>query len=155
MSATVKQYAYHYQDVWQERATDERIELVWRLAALAYGYHRRNGHATFEAGQIAAVLGISPSQVSNVLTKAKELGLIDQRSRSRCLVVPPHAINYGPGDANEPCAYCEGKRATRRKPRNAAVKTNTNVTPERPAEANADAIVLPFRPVAARELVTA
>lgn len=122
MTATVKQYAYHYQDPYRERAQDNRFDLQFRLFCLANGYHRRNGHATFERGQIASILGISATQVSNVIAKAKELGLIDDRSCSRCLIVPPHAINYGPGDANEPCGYCEGKRSTRRKPRNAAAR---------------------------------
>jgi hypothetical protein len=115
VSREINFYNMQYQSVWRERAHDNRISLVWRLFSLAAGSHRRNGHATFKEDEIAEILGVSPQQVSNLIADAKRLGLIDARSKARCLVVPPHAIIGGQGKANEPCGYCEGKR-TGRKP---------------------------------------
>jgi hypothetical protein len=106
-------YAMHRQSVWKERAANRAANPVlpqWiRLAALAFGCHRRNGHANFVQGEIAEILGtpgkpLSPSSVSNAIKLAKKAGWIAQESNSRCLVMPPHAVEGGLGHPNDRCA---------------------------------------------------
>lgn len=106
-------YSMHYQSVWRERAASRAANPAmpaWiRVAALAFGCHRRNGHASFKTGEIAEILGtpgkpLSPSSVSNAIKLAKNAGWIDGQSTARCLVVPPHAVVGGLGHPNDRCA---------------------------------------------------
>jgi hypothetical protein len=46
---------------------------------------------------------LSPSSVSNAIKLAKNAGWIGRESSSRCLVVPPHAVQGGIGHPNERC----------------------------------------------------
>lgn len=82
---------------------------LWiRVASLAFGCHRRNGHATFKTGEIAEILGtpgtpLSASSVSNAIKLAKNAGWIADQSNARCLMVPPHAVTGGLGHPNDRC----------------------------------------------------
>jgi hypothetical protein len=148
-------YDLQYQAVWRERAVDfDHASPLWyRVMCLAYGSHRRNGHATFAPGEIAKKLhASSDSRVSDAIAEAKSRGLIDARSTSRCLIVPPHAIILGPGDANEPCAYCEGKRVGRRAhcPQirsRASRRPIPQSAPERQPQSQSDTNAVPFSTV--------
>lgn len=102
----------HRQAVWRERAADRAANPSmdnWiRVAALAFGCHRRNGHANFKRGEIAEILGtpgkpLSGPAVSNAIRLAKGAGWIAQESNARCLVVPPHAVGGGLGHPNDRC----------------------------------------------------
>ena len=106
-------YGMHYQAVWRERgagrAPNPTMPVWIRVGALAFGCHRRNGHANFGPGEIAEILGtpgnpLSASSVSNAIKLAKNAGWIANESNSRCLVVPPHAVQGGLGHPNERCA---------------------------------------------------
>jgi hypothetical protein len=105
-------FALHRQAVWKERAANHAANPTmpqWiRVASLAFGCHRRNGHANFKSGEIAEILGtpgkpLSASSVSNAIKLAKSAGWIAQESTARCLVVPPHAVDGGIGHPNERC----------------------------------------------------
>lgn len=96
-------FALHQQPVWLERSEDPRLDLWLRVAALAFGRHRRNGHANFGAGEMADLLGAAPAAVSRAIREAKARGWIDGESHARCLVVPPHAVRGGLGHPNDPC----------------------------------------------------
>jgi hypothetical protein len=102
-------YAMHFQSVWRERALAYPDWDAWlRVAAMAYGCHRRNGHANFKKGELMRLLGISRStNLSRAIREAKQYGMIAGESNSRCLVVPPHAVIGGKGDANERCPHHE------------------------------------------------
>jgi hypothetical protein len=130
----VNTWAKHFPSVWRERALETRIPnpLWYRIMCLAYGSHRRNGHASFAPGEIAQLLGVNGNRVSEAIADAKARDLIDKQSTSRCLVVPAHAINFGPGEANEPCGYCEGKRTGRKKPQIRRSVIRPAITPEAP-----------------------
>jgi hypothetical protein len=100
-------FAFHYQGVWVERSTDPSLATWLRVAALAFGSHKKNGHATFASGELAKLLakpgpdGVpkspSASSVANAIRIAKRKGWIAQESNARCLVVPPHAVIGGLG----------------------------------------------------------
>lgn len=105
-------WARHYQGVWSERSGDPSLPDWLRVAALAYGRHRANGHATFGAGRVALVLArvdtatgeLTPSSnVSRAIAKAVEYGWLAQGSKTRCLIVPRHAVEGGVG---HPFAAC-------------------------------------------------
>jgi hypothetical protein len=105
-------FAMHRQVVWRERAASRAANPSlddWiRVAALAFGCHRGNGHATFQVGEIGEILGtpgqpLTPQAVSNAIRRAKNAGWIAEESTARCLVVPPHAVEGGLGHPNERC----------------------------------------------------
>ena len=107
-------WAKHRQHVWEERAGDPALPDWVRVAALAYGKHSANGHANFGPGQVALVLGVvdratgelRPNQnVSRAIGTAIRYGWLAQGSKARCLVVPPHAVEGGLGNASAPCPF--------------------------------------------------
>lgn len=116
----INPFSFHYQGVWLERAANPALPNWLRLASLAFGKHRANGHANFGVGQIAKLLArrtpdgqlkpLSDSGVSNAIRRAKELGFIANESHSRCLVVPPHAVTRGLGSPYERCRIHAGAR---------------------------------------------
>jgi hypothetical protein len=99
----------HRQSTWLARAHDVRLPLWLRVAALAYGSHRRNGHAAFKPGWLAAVLEKPASDISKAIGRAKEYGFIDEASTARCLVVPSDKIAGGIGHPHDPCPVHDGK----------------------------------------------
>jgi hypothetical protein len=105
-------FAMHRQTIWMERAAnhaaDPTLPLWIRVASLAFGCHRRNGHAPFRSGEIAEILGtpgkpLSKTSVANAVRLAKRADWIAQESNARCLVVPPHAVTGGLGHPNDRC----------------------------------------------------
>ena len=100
-------WAAHYQGVWTERGKDPALPSWLRVAALAFGRHKKNGHAQFAEGELAKLLAApdrdgvvkipSAQSVCNHVAKAKMLGFIAEGSNVRCLVVPPHAVIGGMG----------------------------------------------------------
>ena len=85
------------------------------VAALAYGKHAANGHASFAPREVALVLSkvdestgeiITPpsSNVSRHIQTAVRYGFLARGSGARCLVVPAHAVAGGLGNAFKECA---------------------------------------------------
>ena len=112
-----KSWSRHYQDVWEERAGDPRLPKWMRVAALAYGMHRANGHACFPPGAIALVLGkpnggdvVKEPNVGRIIKRAVEYGFLGEGSTSRCLIVPAHAIEGGLGSQHAICPMHGGGR---------------------------------------------
>lgn len=96
----------HRQSFWQEKAGRPSLPLWLRVTALAYGVHRRNGHAPFKAGEVALSTSIvdadtgqirtpSSSRISEAIRQAIELGFLSSESHARCLVVPPWGVEGG------------------------------------------------------------
>jgi hypothetical protein len=120
-------YGMHYQSVWEERSANPLLPNWIRVAALAFGCHRANGHANFKPGELGELLGkpapgggwarITPQAVSNAIKLAKNAGWIAEDSTARCLVVPHHAVSGGLGNANEKCPVHAGRRTGVDKPR--------------------------------------
>jgi hypothetical protein len=101
-------FGIHRQSVWHERSANPRLPDWIRIAALAFGSHKANGHAPFKSGELAVYLGLpgqplKPSEVSNAIRLAKTSGWIAEESNARCLVVPPHAVEGGLGDPRAEC----------------------------------------------------
>lgn len=78
---------------------------VMRLWFCAMARVQRNGHARFAQGELAEILGfdistgeeksISPQSASNVVRKAKELGIIEVESTVNCLIPTGRRNNTG------------------------------------------------------------
>ena len=49
-------WSAHYQGVWMERPQNPVLPLWLRVAALAFGRHRVNGHANFAKGELCKLL---------------------------------------------------------------------------------------------------
>lgn len=107
-------WARHYQSPWEERAGDPTFPLWFRVAALAYGRHKANGHANFGRGNLSLIFGgfdddgefkpVSKHSVQSAIRAAKKYGLIAEDSNSECLVVPYHAVIGGLGNAEDECS---------------------------------------------------
>lgn len=104
MSRGERPWARHYQDEWHRKAGNPDLPYWLRVAALAYGSHGYNGHATFKRGDIALVLAtadpetgeIQPYEnVGRAIRDAIEYGWLAAESYWGCLVVPAHAIKKG------------------------------------------------------------
>lgn len=115
----VRGWSKHYQQVWLERASDPRLPMYIRVAAAAYGRHRRNGHAPFDENELATLVGtdsttglikaVDRNNLQRAIRRAVELDLLGQGSRIRCLIVPAHAVEGGYfGHIGEPCARHRG-----------------------------------------------
>lgn len=127
-------WAKHYQAVWHERTADRRLPAWLRVAFLAYGAHKANGHAQFKPGDISLVLGslnqttgeIKPMDKHNVqraISAAVESGWLSSGSSSLCLIVPAHAVQGGIGNATAECPI--HKRKSRK-----VSQPVTHLTPE-------------------------
>ena len=119
----VNPFAMHRQSFWKEVSTDEKLHLWQPLAALAFAYHRQNGHANFTAKdrELVFLLGqpveggwkCAPAdQISRAIGRAKKAGWIAAESNSRCLVVPHHVIEGGFGNKYDRCLVHAHRRAT-------------------------------------------
>jgi hypothetical protein len=105
-------WAKHYQHVWQERSGSPNLPDWLRVAALAYGKHAANGHAWFAPGEVALVLGLIDqetgelrpnSNASRAIRKAVQYGWLAEGSKTRCLIVPAHAVGGGLGSEFARC----------------------------------------------------
>lgn len=107
-------WARHVQASWQERAGDASLPDWLRVACLAYGSHKANGHALQRPGNVGLVLArldgvtgeITPQSRQNVyraIQAAIRNGWLAEGSTAQCLVVPAHAIQGGLGNAHETC----------------------------------------------------
>lgn len=122
-------WSRHYQSIWGDRAGDATLPDWLRVACLAYGKHKANGHANFEPRAVGLVLArvdrdtgaITPLDSGNVkhaIDTAVKHGWLAEGSGSRCLIVPGR-IAGGLGRAEEPCPRhskdCESATANRPK----------------------------------------
>lgn len=117
-------WSRHYQNIWQERAGDPNLPDWLRVACLAYGNHRANGHAMFGPGSIGLVLArvdptsgeIKPLMRQNVqraINKAIEYSWLGEGSTTRCLVVPAHHVSGGLGRPDDTCPQHAGRPTAR------------------------------------------
>jgi len=124
---TENPWARHYQSAWLERTADAYLPLWLRVASLAFGCHRANGHARFKPGEVAMVFGtvdpdtgaIQPQDKHNIqraIRAAESRGWLAEGSSSLCLVVPAHAVEGGLGHPSEECPIhlAKTKNAKRR-----------------------------------------
>lgn len=112
-SDDMRPWARHFQDAWHEDALNPRFPLPLRVAFLAFGTHRANGHAVFKQGEIAKVLSRLDEEghpvpadrrtVWRAIKQAVELDLLAEGSKALCLIVPRHRIAGGLGVETAPC----------------------------------------------------
>ena len=106
-------WARHFQEAWADDALNPIYPMPLRVAFLAFGRHRANGHAIFGQGEIANTLGhhddvggwvpADRRTVHRAITKAVSYGLLDSTSKALCLVVPKHRVAGGMGNPETPC----------------------------------------------------
>lgn len=109
--SVVNPWARHYQAVWRERAGNPRIPYALRVAFLALGNHKANGHALFGRGEVADALMTPPNHrpdrrsVHRAIRQAIDWGYLAEGSTARCLIVPAHAVTGGLGSPTAPCPH--------------------------------------------------
>lgn len=94
------EWARHSQEEWHRRAGDSHLPRWLRVAALAYGSHGNNGHATFKRGDMAVTLGLPGEpldrrRLHEHIALAVEFGWLEPGSTSMCLIVPSGQIDKG------------------------------------------------------------
>jgi hypothetical protein len=107
-------WSRHYQAPWHNDALNPRFPLPLRVAFLAYGTHKANGHAVFKQSEIARILARPDNSgglvdadrrtVYRAIQQAIDYGLLAEGSRALCLIVPDHRITGGMGEEDAPCA---------------------------------------------------
>lgn len=116
-----REWAAHCQEAWKDDAANPRFPLPLRVAFLAYGNHKANGHATFKQGEVARALAkfdesgspVLPARqaVYRAIQQAVDYGLLAEGSRALCLIVPNHRIQGGHGNPDAPCRrHTEARR---------------------------------------------
>lgn len=73
-------WAKHYQNAWEERSGDHRLPMWLRVACLAYGMHKANGHAQFSRGDVSLTLAFVDRE-TGVITPASRWKSPDQSTR--------------------------------------------------------------------------
>lgn len=108
----------HYQSAYLEDAANTSYPFAIRVAFLAYGTHKANGHARFRQREVGKVLGefvdgtfvpASRYAVDRAIKTAIAYGLLAEGSKALCLIVPGHRIR---GHSGEPDAPCDRHRRT-------------------------------------------
>lgn len=128
MKGTSKPWARHFQHVWEERAGSRSLPDWLRVACLAYGSHRANGHANFRRGEVALVLArldeatgvvtpLARQGVHRAIKVAVGNGWLAVGSTARCLIVPAHAVTGGLGRAEDACPQHAPASNKARRPR--------------------------------------
>ncbi|MEU8047785.1 hypothetical protein AB0B71_27040 [Micromonospora echinofusca] len=85
----------------RRKAKDPRHSLMYRVEAAAIGWANNIGHSKFDGLPLGRILvderGKEPSRqvLDKAIRKAKELGLIEPESNSRCLVVSRRIFQRG------------------------------------------------------------
>jgi hypothetical protein len=112
-------WAAHRQGHWLEWAGSTEFPDHLRVAFVAFGRHRANGHARLEREELRYYLvrrdGTLPDRrsVYRSVRRAADLGLIVDSSTALCLVVSSHDVQGGQGDADAPCRRDHTKRPRR------------------------------------------
>lgn len=80
-------------DLLRRQCTNPHLSGEVRLALWCWGHVNASGHAPARPGQLLTELGFSSmTEVSRVLAKARDHGLIDVVSNARCVVLPGHGL---------------------------------------------------------------
>lgn len=113
MAVDTRAWSRHFQEAWAEDALNPTYPMPLRVAFLAFGRHRANGHAMFRQGEVANVLGrfdghgtwvpADRRTVHRAIAKAISYRLLEEGSKALCLVVPSHRITGGMGSPDTPC----------------------------------------------------
>jgi len=128
VTGTPTPWARHFQHVWEERSASRSLPDWLRVACLAYGKHRANGHANFRPGEVALVLArldettgvvtaLARQGVHRAIKVAVGNGWLGAGSTARCLIVPAHAITGGLGRAEDACPQHAPATSKARRPR--------------------------------------
>ncbi|MET7859818.1 hypothetical protein ABZS81_21905 [Streptomyces sp. NPDC005318] len=99
---------------YQRKAKEAAHPLAYRVHFAALGWADRNGHAAFDSGRLARLLGkdgkdLSDQSVNNAIARAKKLDLVSPRSGAACLVLPSYLFQKGKG-APVPCRLHRDRR---------------------------------------------
>ncbi|MGW3731350.1 hypothetical protein [Streptomyces sp. NPDC000851] len=92
---------------FQRKAQEHWHPLAYRVLFAALGWADRQGHAAFDPGRLAALLGkdgkpLSDQSTNNAISRAKKCDLVSPRSGAACLVLPSYLFQKGKG-APKPC----------------------------------------------------
>lgn len=112
-------WAAHRQGHWLEWAGSTEFPDHLRVAFVAFGRHRANGHARLEREELRCYLvrrdGTLPDRrsVYRSVRRAAGLGLVVDTSTALCLVVSSHDVQGGHGESDAPCRRGHTKRPKR------------------------------------------
>ncbi|MFC5805888.1 hypothetical protein [Streptomyces formicae] len=103
------------QHEFRRMAKDPRHLLPYRVQYAAIGWADRHGHASFQAGELAALLAgsdgkaLSKQSTTGAVSRAKGLDLVSPQSSAACLVLPRYLFQKEKG-APIPCRAHKDRR---------------------------------------------
>jgi hypothetical protein len=104
-----RDWSAHSQDGWLEFTGNPRFPDYLRIAFVAWGLHRANGHARLNPGELARFLvrpdGTLPDRrsIRHSIDRAVEFGFLLPSSKALCLVVSTMHVQGGIGDPDRRC----------------------------------------------------
>jgi hypothetical protein len=75
-------------DFARRTGANKTVEAHWRLYYLAFTRNRGDGHAHFDQGELARMLGIDPRDIPKVIKRAVARDLVEPGSTARCVWLP-------------------------------------------------------------------
>lgn len=104
----IPKYKMVSEEFAKSQAQNEALSLSDRLFWLAMWQAKPNGHATFEDGKIAEILGTTQRSVRRARKEAIDRGYLHSMSDANCLVLPANAVSNRRPGWNHPCPHCMG-----------------------------------------------
>jgi hypothetical protein len=110
-----KPWVWSYLDMAEYDAMNKDLEVWLRLSQLAVARVQANGHAPFQRGELAQILGVHPDNVGREIRKAVGYKYLVPGSATCCLVPNPDRFNTGGlqrrGSASAVCRFHENREA--------------------------------------------
>lgn len=103
---------------WEQRASELRQPLWLKMACMAYARVGANGHAGFDRGELAELMGKGRQDIHRAIRTAVEYGWLEDGSCTECLIPPGDFVEMNFGTWRKTCRahgdLTEIKRGTTR-----------------------------------------
>jgi hypothetical protein len=95
---------------WEQRALELEQPLWLKVACMAYARVGANGHANFERGELANLMGKCRQDIDRAIRTAVGKGWLDEGSCTECLIPPGDFIEMSFGTSRKTCKVHERGR---------------------------------------------
>lgn len=99
---------------WEQRALELTQPLWLKVACMAYARVGANGHAQFDRGELAALMGKCRQDIDRAIRTAVERGWLGEASCTECLMPPGDFIEMSIGNSRKLCKVHGDRRKINR-----------------------------------------
>ncbi|MEE6135338.1 hypothetical protein SKC41_03220 [Mycobacterium sp. 050128] len=99
---------------WEQRALELAQPLWLKVACMAYARVGASGHAGFDRGELAELMGKGRQDIHRAIRTAVEYGWLEVGSCTECLIPPGDFIEMGFGNSRKVCKVHRGLREINR-----------------------------------------